>query len=76
MTQDERRALRAIVQAVIILAFTWFVWTMADRTDPRWLIGVIAISVIGGVVENGIRSLKISAGKEGFSASVEGEDDV
>jgi len=73
MSQDDRRALRAWVQALILLAFTWFIWTMADRADPRWLIAVIAISVVGNVIENGVRSFKVSAGKDGITADVEGD---
>jgi TRAP-type C4-dicarboxylate transport system permease small subunit len=70
---ETRRALRAVVQAVILLAFVWFVYLMIDRADPRWLIGVIAIAVIGNQLENGVRAFKVSAGKDGLTVEADGD---
>lgn len=71
--QNTRRALRAVVQAIILLAFVWMTYLMIDRADPRWLIGVIAIAVIGNQLENGVRAFKVSAGKDGVTVEADGD---
>ena len=70
---ETRRALRAVVQAIILLAFVWMTYLMIDRADPRWLIGVIAIAVIGNQLENGVRAFKVSAGKDGVTVEADGD---
>jgi hypothetical protein len=63
---DSRRALRSVTQAVIMLGFLVLVWLLATGNDTHWLIAVIAISVVGNQIENGVRSFKI--GKDGIEA--------
>jgi len=67
---ETRKALRSIVQAVILLAFVALVWQLATGRDTHWLIAVIAISVVGNQIENGVRSFKV--GRDGIEA--EGDD--
>jgi len=67
---DGRKTLRSLVQAIILLGFLWLTYRLATGQDVNWLIAVIAISVVGNQIENGVRSFKV--GKDGIEA--EGDD--
>ena len=71
---DTRRALRAIVQAIVTLGILALVWRLAEGRDTRWLIAVLAIPMIGYQVENGVRSFKGGIGSGGVTVDVEGAD--
>lgn len=79
---DARRALRSIMQAIVILVLLWLSWHLADRIKTedglreivRLSMAIIGLGTIGYIVENGIRSVKGSA----FGATFDvqgGEDD-
>lgn len=63
---ESRKALRSVIQAATMLAFIALVWQLATGRDTHWLIAVIAISVIGNQIENGVKAFKI--GKDGIEA--------
>jgi hypothetical protein len=56
---DARRGLRSIVQSIMLIGLLWIIWRLAGPGDVPWLIGVIAISVLGNQVENGVRTFKV-----------------
>lgn len=77
---DKRRALRSIVQAVVVLVLLYFAWHWSERLDTeglregmRWALGIVLIGTVGYQLENGLRAFKLSAGKDGIT--VEGEGD-
>jgi hypothetical protein len=72
LTPEGRKALRAVVQAIVLVGFLALVWRLAGAGDVHWLIAVIAIAVTGNQIENGVKSFKIGAG--GIEADGNGED--
>jgi hypothetical protein len=79
---DARRALRSILQGIVVLVLLWLSWHLSDRLTTedglrevaRWTLGIIGMGTVGYIIENGIRSVKGSA----FGATFDvqgGEDD-
>ena len=62
---DQRRALRSIAQAFVVLALlalTWFNIHRLDQLGVRYILGwamtIILVGTLGYIMENGLRSVK------------------
>ena len=78
---EARRGLRSLVQAIVIGILLALIWQWADRFDPgtlreamRWSLGIIGLGTLGYVMENGLRALKLKAGKDGLEIEAGGEE--
>jgi hypothetical protein len=79
---DARRGLRTVLQAGIALLLVWLVWELASRiTDSRsllevirWSLSIVGLGTLGYIMENSLRAIRISFGKEGAKVEVDGDD--
>lgn len=79
---EKRRALRSIVQAIVVFVLLAFLWFWAGRLDgdglrevARWALAIVGLGTLGYVMENGLRAIKVKAGRDGLDISA-GSDDI
>lgn len=76
-----RRGLRNLAAIATVFALLALVWLWSARFDVPtlraalgWAMGIVALFTLGTVFDNGIRSFKLTLGKDGGSAEVEEKD--
>ena len=77
---ETRRALRSIVQALVVFALLALVWLWSARLDAqalreavRWALAIIALGTLFYGLENTTRALKLKAGRDGVEVEAGGE---
>lgn len=81
MTNPEtRRALRNLAMILVVFVLLWFVWHWSAKLDSeglrealRWSLAIIAVFSISVGMENGLRALKLTIGKDGAEFEAGGE---
>lgn len=78
---EARRALRSIVQALVVFTLLALVWWWSERFDQEtlragmhWALGIVGLGTLGYVMENGLRALKLKAGKDGVEIDAGGDN--
>lgn len=82
MTNPEtRRALRNIAVIAVTFVLLYFVWQWTDKLDSdglreamRWAMAIIGLFALSVGFENGLRALKLKAGKDGIEIDAGGDE--
>lgn len=77
---ETRRALRSVVQAIVVFALLWLCWRWTDKLDPdglreatRWALAIIALGTFFYGLENTTRAFKLKVGRDGAEVEAGGE---
>lgn len=81
MTRPEaRRALRNLAMIAVVFVLLGMVWQWSGRLDGaglrealRWALGIVGLFALSVGFENGLRALKLHAGKDGIDLEAGGE---
>lgn len=80
---NTRRGVRTLVQGAVALLLVWLVWDVSSRITGsaqllevvRWSLGIIGLGTLGYIMENSLRALRISLGRDGAKVEMEGDGD-
>jgi hypothetical protein len=81
---DLRRALRNLAMIAVVFVLLAMVWQWSARLDSaglrealRWALGIVALFSLSTGCENGLRALRLHAGRDGFEieAGARAEDE-
>jgi hypothetical protein len=77
---DRRRALRNLAMIAVVFVLLAMVWRWSARLDGaglhealRWALGIVALFALSTGFENGMRALRLHAGRDGFELEAGGE---